>query len=99
MMDAIILIITVSTVAIVMTKSPKTPLIAVIIGGLLIGVVVSVIVSNIIPSISSKLNAYYYYMEDKALNNFNDMGYFQIFPPLLVVVILFFGLLYAGYLG
>ena len=36
------------------------------------------------------------YVEDKTLNQINNMGYMEIFPPLFAVLIIFLVLLYNG---
>lgn len=68
----------------------------------IIGVFVAYLVINAInysmPSFTSTTDNVSQYVQYSIYSNFNDLGYFNVWPPLFVVMIIFIILLYNGQL-
>ena len=80
-------------------KSPQMNAAVVLLIGLLIGYISLVVLNYVLPNINSvayNVKQYYLY---SVMSNFNDMGYFNIWPPILAVLVVFIILLYNKNLG
>lgn len=62
---------------------------------LLIAYITIAIINNIFPSINKFGYQVYSYSQDNTLGMINDMNYIQIFPPILIILIIFILLLYG----
>lgn len=82
-----------------MKKSPEMNTGVVIVVGLLIGYISLIVLNKVVPNINAiayNVKQYYLY---SVMSNFNDMGYLNIWPPILAVLIIFIILLYNKNLG
>lgn len=70
-----------------------------ILGGLFFGYISLLIFNSIFPGINAFGSKVGDYVVDKTRSSINYLEYLYIFPPLLVVLIIFFILLYSGGLG
>jgi hypothetical protein len=71
----------------------------VIVIGLLVGYLSLLIMNTVFPAINSfGVNVYQYYSL-LFMSNFNNMGYINVWPPILAVLIIFVVLLYNRTLG
>jgi hypothetical protein len=84
----------------VSTGSPNiNPYITFLLLPLLISYIVIAIINNIWPNINQWGQTIYKYTENKTLGTINETGYIQLFPPILIVLIIFSLLLYNRMLG
>ncbi len=88
------LVVVILVVAMLMKKSPQMNTFLVVVIGVLVGYVFLLVVNNIFPYLNQWLTEIKGYFKYLLLNRFNNMGYFHIFPPILIVLILFIILLY-----
>jgi len=88
------------SVYLVNSGSPNvSPFITFLLLPLIIAYIVVQIINNIIPGINKSGRQAYNYGEDIALGKINNTGYVQLFPPVLIVLIIFSLLLYSRVLG
>jgi ABC-type Fe3+-siderophore transport system permease subunit len=80
-------------------SSPKMNVIVVIIAGLFVGYISLLIMNNLFPKINQISQNIYQYYSFQYMSNFNNMGYFHVWPPILAVLIIFIVLLYNNQLG
>ena len=66
---------------------------------LVVAYIVTLIINNIWPGINKWGMNVYMYSENKALGTINNTGYVQLFPPILIILIIFGILLYSRVLG
>ena len=66
---------------------------------LLVSYIIVVIINNVWPGINRWGQNVYRYTESKTLGSINDTGYIQLFPPILITLIIFALLLYNRVLG
>jgi xanthine/uracil permease len=71
----------------------------VIIVGLLIGYLSLLLMNTVFPAINSYASSIYQYFYVSTLGNFNNMGYVNVWPPILAILIIFIVLLYNRQLG
>ncbi len=88
------LVVVILVVAMLMKKSPQMNTFLVVVIGVLVGYAFLLVVNNIFPYINQWLSEIKEYIKFLMLNRFSNMGYFHIFPPILVVLLLFIILLY-----
>lgn len=80
-------------------SSPKMNVIVVIMAGLFVGYISLLIMNSLFPKINQfSQNIYQYYLF-QYMSNFNNMGYFHVWPPILAILIIFIVLLYNNQLG
>ena len=75
-------------------QSPQMNMMIVVIAGLVIGYLTLFFMNNFFPYINKVANEIYQYYTYQMMNNFNNMGYIHIFPPILAILIIFVVLLY-----
>lgn len=80
-------------------SNPQMNSAIIIIAGLLIGYLSLLIMNTMFPAINNFANNVYQYYSLLIMNNFNNMGYFNVWPPILAVLIIFIVLLYNRQLG
>jgi len=83
----------------IMKFSPQMNSALVVIVGLLIGYLTLLIMNTLFPAINqigANISDYYSSM---FMNNFNNMGYVNVWPPIIAVLIIFIVLLYNRKLG
>jgi hypothetical protein len=88
------IVVVVLVVAMLMKKSPQMNTFIIVVIGVLVGYAFLVIMNNVFPYLNQWLANIKQYIKFLILNRFNNMGYFHIFPPILLVLILFIILLY-----
>jgi hypothetical protein len=88
------IVVVVLVVAMLMKKSPQMNTFVIVVIGVLVGYAFLVIMNNVFPYLNQWLANIKQYIKFLILNRFNNMGYFHIFPPILLVLILFIILLY-----
>ena len=70
-----------------------------IIGGIFFGYTSLLILNSLIPGLNVFGKTVSQYFVDKTRSGINYLDYLYIFPPLLIVLIIFFVLLYSGSMG
>ncbi len=93
---AISLIIVLAVCVYLMKKMPTLNPTLVIVVGLLVAYLAITLINYTMPSFSITTSNMTDYIQYSIYSNFNDLGYFNIWPPILVVLILFIILLYNG---
>lgn len=96
---ALTIIIVLVVCGTMMKKAPQTNSAVVVLVGLLIGYISLVVINKLLPGINTfgyNIKQYYLY---SVMSNFNDVGYFNVWPPILAVLIVFIILLYNKNLG
>jgi hypothetical protein len=92
-------LIIVLTISIYLMKSiPTLHPVIVIVVGLVVAYLFMTLINLALPSFASTTNNVTQYMEYSVYSNLNDLGYFNIWPPIFVVLLLFIILLYNGQL-
>ncbi len=76
-------------------NSNTHPLITFVFVPLLVAYLMIFTINNIFPQINAIGNAIRNYIEDKTMQTIDTTGYFQIFPPLMFVFVIFIILLYS----
>ena len=66
---------------------------------LLVAYLVIQVINYVFPSLNRWGRNISNYVENRTLNEINETGFMQIFPPILIVSFLFFILLYNRHLG
>lgn len=66
---------------------------------LLVAYITVQVINNLFPSLNMFGKKVGNYVEDRAIDRLNRMGFIQIFPPLLIVAFIFFFMLYNRNLG
>jgi hypothetical protein len=82
-----------------MKKSPDMNSAIVVIAGLLVGYISLLIINNLLPNINAFALSIKQYYTQAIMSNFNQLGYLNIWPPILAVLIIFIILLYNKNLG
>ena len=80
-------------------KAPQMNTVLVLIVGLLVGYLTLLVINNVFPQLNQFGNNIYQYYSFQFMNNFSNMGYLQIWPPILAILIIFVVLLYNKQLG
>ncbi len=80
-------------------SSPQMNTVIVIIAGLVVGWISLIIMNTLFPSINQLVSNIYQYYSFQLMNNFNSMGYMNVWPPILAILIIFIVLLYNRQLG
>lgn len=93
---AISLIIVLSISIYLMKNVPTLHPVLVIVIGLLVAYLFMTIINYTMPSFASTTSNVSQYMEYSIYSNLNDLGYFNIWPPVFVVLLIFIILLYNG---
>jgi hypothetical protein len=73
-----------------------TPLITFLLLPFLIAYLIVLLINTILPGINRFGRNLYYYGSDKSLGMINDTNYMQIYPTVLIVLIIFVLLLFNG---
>ena len=81
------------------SASNVNPAISFFVVPLLVAYIVVSVVNAVFPFLNTWGVNLSNYVEDKTLSSVNTMGYFQIFPPILAIFIIFLVLLYNKNLG
>jgi hypothetical protein len=93
---AISLIIVLTMCVYLMKSVPTLHPVLVIVIGLVVAYLFVTLINYTMPSFSSTTSNVSQYVEYSLYSNLNDLGYFNIWPPVLVVLLLFIILLYNG---
>jgi hypothetical protein len=93
---AITLIVVLSVSIYLMKSAPALHPGLIIMIGLLVAYLLLTFIQFAMPSFTETARNISQYSEYTLYSNVNDLGYFQIWPPVLVVLILFIALLYQG---
>jgi hypothetical protein len=80
-------------------SNPAMNTMVVIIAGLVAGGGSLFVMNNFFPHINAIAFSLYQYFSYQTMNNYNSMGYTQIWPPILAVLLIFVILLYNRNLG
>jgi hypothetical protein len=80
-------------------SSNVNPFITYLLLPLVVAYIIVAIINNIWPGVNKWGRNIYMYTENKTLSQINDMGYVQLFPPFLILIIIFSILLYSRMLG
>ena len=96
---AVSLIIIIVIINMLLKKSPNMNMAVVVIIGLVVGYILLKVLNFLIPNLNSTASSIRQYISFMITNHFNNMGYFIIFPPLFIVLIIFIALLYSGKMG
>ena len=87
-------ILVVVIVASLLKKAPQMNILVVVVIGLLVGYIFVLFMNTIFPSINATLRDFKQFIYFQYLNNQETTGYIYVYPPLLVVFIIFVILLY-----
>jgi xanthine/uracil permease len=87
-------VIVVTVVALLLKKAPQMNTLVVIVIGLLVGYIFVLFMNTIFPSINATLRDFKQFLYFQYLNSHDTTGYIYVYPPLLVVFIIFVILLY-----
>jgi hypothetical protein len=82
-----------------MKKSPQMSSAIVVITGLLVGYISLLLINKLLPNINAFALSVKQYYSHAIMSNFNQLGYLNIWPPILAVLIIFIILLYNKNLG
>ena len=82
-----------------MKKSPQMSSAIVVITGLLVGYISLLLINKLLPNINSFALSIKQYYSHAIMSNFNQLGYLNIWHPILAVLIIFIILLYNKNLG
>jgi uncharacterized membrane protein YesL len=82
-----------------MKKSPDMNSAVVVIAGLLVGYISLLLINNLLPNLNAFALSIKQYYTQAIMSNFNQLGYLNIWPPILAVLIIFIILLYNKNLG
>ena len=96
---AVSIIIILVVCNILVKTNPQMNTIVVIILGLLVGYISLWVMNKVFPAVNktaSNVGQYYNY---QFMNNFSNMGYIHVWPPILAVLVIFIILLYNKNLG
>jgi antibiotic biosynthesis monooxygenase (ABM) superfamily enzyme len=76
-----------------------SPLIKFFLVPLLVAYVVVYLINWLMPGLNRTGHRISMYVENKTLGEINSMGYVQVFPPMLAILVIFFIMLYNHNLG
>lgn len=93
------LLIALSSYYYINTLAPNSLVWLKIFAGLFFGYISLLIFNSVFPSMNKFGYVVSNYISDKTREGINYLDYLYVFPPLLVVLIIFIILLYGGYLG
>ena len=96
---AISIIIVLVVCNLLIKSNPQMNTIVIILAGLLVGYLSLVILNKVIPSMNKSSSDLYNYYLYQFSNNFDSMGYVNIWPPILAILLIFIILLYNRQLG
>ncbi len=96
---AISVVIILITCNLLITSNPNMNSMIIIIVALLVGYLSLMIMNNLFPKINELSNNIYQYAYVSSIGNFNNMGYMNIWPPILAILLIFIVLLYNRQLG
>ena len=80
-------------------SNPQMNTIVIILAGLIVGYISLAILNKVVPSLNSTSSDIYNYYLYQFSNNFNSMGYVNLWPPILAILLIFIILLYNRQLG
>lgn len=87
-------VLVVVVVSLLLKRAPQMNTLVVVVIGLLVGYIFVLFMNTIFPSINSTLRDFRQFLYYQYLSNQNTTGYIYVYPPLLVVFIIFVILLY-----
>ena len=82
-----------------MKSNPNMNTVVVILAGLAVGWITLYALNNFFPYINKFFTDIGHYFQFEIINNFNSMGYTNIWPPILAILLVFVALLYSRNLG
>ena len=96
---ALTIIIVILVCNALMKRSPNMNSAIIVLAGLLVGYLSLIILNNLVPGLNRFMNNIKQYYAYSIMGRFNNMGYFNVWPPILAVLIIFIILLYNKNLG
>ena len=96
---AVSIIIILVVCNLLMKSNPEMNTMIVLLVGLVIGFISLLIMNKVFPNINKFGANIYQYYTYQIMNNFSDMGYIHVWPPILAILIIFIILLYNRQLG
>jgi hypothetical protein len=87
-------IIVVTVVATLLKKAPQLNTFVVIVVGLLVGYIFVLFMNTIFPSINSTIRDFRQFLTYQYYSSSDSTGYIYVYPPILIVFIIFIILLY-----
>ena len=93
------IVITIVVCNLLVRSSPQMNTVIVVIAGLLVGYISLYVMNNFFPYLNQRAYSIYQYFVYQWMNNFNSMGYMQVWPPILAILVIFVVLLYNRHLG
>jgi len=93
----IVLLVALTTAYLLHTQAPNmNGILRFFVIPLAVAYAVLLVINNLLPHVNSAGQSGYNYIEDKIVGGLNNMEYFQVFPPLFGVLIIFMLLAYAN---
>jgi xanthine/uracil permease len=83
----------------IMKAQPHLHILVVILFGLVTGYITLFFLNNFFPYFTKFTNNLGRYFEYEILNNFTNMGYAHVWPPIMAILLVFIILLYGRFLG
>ncbi len=96
---AISIAIVVIVISSLMKLSPQLNTFVAVIIGLIVGYFFLLFMNYVFPQVNSTANSWYQFFTYSITNKFDDMGYMQVWPPIMAVLIIFVILLYNRNMG
>ena len=96
---ALTTVITLVSITVLLKKNPKMSTFIVAIGGLVISYIILQVINFLFPQLNKIAQNVYQYFTYSIMTNFNNLGYFHVWPPILAVLIIIVVLLYNRNLG
>lgn len=94
-----LLVALLATYGIASANPSMSPIVSYAIVPLAMAYVTLQVLNAVMPGLNSKGSRVSAYIDNMTLGEINDMGYVQVFPPLLAVTVLVFVLLFTKNLG
>lgn len=88
------IILVIAVVATILKKSPQMNTLVVVVIGLLVGYLFVLFMNTLFPTINSTIRDFRQFLYFQYLSGQDTVGYIYVYPPLLVVFIIFVILLY-----
>ena len=91
-----LLVAMLATFAVAKASPTLNPIVTFVIVPLAVSYIILQILNSVVPGLNRTGSRVSAYVENKTLGQINNMGYVQVFPPLLAVTILVFVLLFTN---
>jgi hypothetical protein len=83
----------------IIKAQPQLHLLIVLLCGLVTGYITLFFLNHFFPYFTTFFNQVGRYFEYSILNNYTNMGYAHVWPPIMAILLIFIILLYGRYLG